>query len=330
MIHSPSTFESRPAERARLLATKRPAIFFYNGIGDHLLALPALRALARAFAGRLTLLGAACAPLFLYSELPVKRIIQLQRRGKKVDFDDQAARQELGRCDLFISLSPWMTSSLHRLMSALGPVPTVGLTSAFRLRANPGRWKHSADHTFSVARAVLGPIDIGSFSEPPHLPAASVKDAVVVRRHFLGTPRMLAVHGETKREKRWGRKRLGATLRRFLAAHPDYGVCLLGECALDLDLGEAKGRVLDCRGLDLATSFALVSQADRFLGMDSCMLHAADLFRVPGVGLFGPTKAREWGFRFGPGLSLQAPGRMADHAVDDVLSALKKAGRWEL
>jgi hypothetical protein len=28
------------------------------------------------------------------------------------------------------------------------------------------------------------------------------------------------------------------------------------------------------------------------------MLHAADLFRVPGVGIFGPTDPQKWGFRF--------------------------------
>jgi ADP-heptose:LPS heptosyltransferase len=41
-----------------------------------------------------------------------------------------------------------------------------------------------------------------------------------------------------------------------------------------------------------------VQESDLFLGADSSMLHAADLFRVPGVGLFGPTDPRRYGFRF--------------------------------
>jgi ADP-heptose:LPS heptosyltransferase len=40
--------------------------------------------------------------------------------------------------------------------------------------------------------------------------------------------------------------------------------------------------------------------ADLFLGVDSLFLHAADLFRVPSVGLFGPTACEEWGFRVTP------------------------------
>jgi ADP-heptose:LPS heptosyltransferase len=67
----------------------------------------------------------------------------------------------------------------------------------------------------------------------------------------------------------------------------------------------------------------LVGTADLFVGIDSSMLHAADLARVPGVGLFGPTRAAEWGFRFAPHRHVDRT-TMADITVDAVLDALEE------
>lgn len=47
-------------------------------------------------------------------------------------------------------------------------------------------------------------------------------------------------------------------------------------------------RLVRVERLRLGVALALVSLSDLFLGVDSCMLHMADLCRVPGVGLFGP------------------------------------------
>jgi ADP-heptose:LPS heptosyltransferase len=66
----------------------------------------------------------------------------------------------------------------------------------------------------------------------------------------------------------------------------------------------------------------LVANADLFVGIDSSMLHAADLARVPGVGLFGPTRAATWGFRFGPHRHVDR-STMADITVEEVLSAME-------
>jgi len=52
------------------------------------------------------------------------------------------------------------------------------------------------------------------------------------------------------------------------------------------------------------------------------MLHAADLARVPGVGLFGPTHPATWGFRFAPHRHL-ARSAMADITAQDVLDAME-------
>jgi hypothetical protein len=52
------------------------------------------------------------------------------------------------------------------------------------------------------------------------------------------------------------------------------------------------------------------------------MLHAADLARVPGVGLFGPTRAATWGFRFASHRHVEM-STMAEITAAEVLAALE-------
>jgi ADP-heptose:LPS heptosyltransferase len=52
------------------------------------------------------------------------------------------------------------------------------------------------------------------------------------------------------------------------------------------------------------------------------MLHLADLYQVPGVGLFGPTDPSEFGFRFARHLHVRA-ATMNEISVADVGHALE-------
>jgi hypothetical protein len=54
------------------------------------------------------------------------------------------------------------------------------------------------------------------------------------------------------------------------------------------------------------------------------MLHVADMARVPGVGLFGPTSAKEFGFYIGPHIMIQADGSMDKIGIDMVTEALNR------
>jgi ADP-heptose:LPS heptosyltransferase len=81
--------------------------------------------------------------------------------------------------------------------------------------------------------------------------------------------------------------------------------------------------VLSLPGLPLSYAMALVAASDLFLGVDSCMLHAADFHRVPGVGLFGPTSPRRWGFRFGPHRHVAVAGAIDQIGTAEVLAALE-------
>ena len=304
-------------------AASSPALLFSNGIGDHVLAMPALRAIAKAFTGRLTLMCSPTAPRFLFDELPLRRIVEVAffREDGTKHFDARAAVRELGACDLFISLVPWRSASLKSLVTQLSPAPAIGLTRDFPVQVPRDPSQHMADVLFRVARSLLRHARIAEFTAPLPLPAKARAEASALRERVAGSKRILAVHADTVPEKTWAPRRLAAVLRQFLGAHPDFCVCVVGTTPMPELLDR---RIVPCLGLPVATSFALVAQADLFLGVDSCMLHVADLCRVPSVALFGPTRAETWGLRFGSGVTIQAKGSMSSIGVGAVARALER------
>jgi ADP-heptose:LPS heptosyltransferase len=90
----------------------------------------------------------------------------------------------------------------------------------------------------------------------------------------------------------------------------------------ELSVGSERDRIIPMLGLPLDLTMGLVANADVFVGIDSSMLHAADLARVPGVGLFGPTRAAIWGFRFAPHRHVEMSS-MAEITAVEVLGALE-------
>ena len=124
----------------------------------------------------------------------------------------------------------------------------------------------------------------------------------------------------------WAPRKFISVLDKFLDRHPDYVAFVFDPERYGLDAGKHGNRVfpLPCSEITLARSFAILSETDLFLGVDSCMLHLADLYRIPGVGLFGPTDPLEFGFRFGPHKHIYSGQAMEDISESDVLSALEE------
>jgi ADP-heptose:LPS heptosyltransferase len=121
----------------------------------------------------------------------------------------------------------------------------------------------------------------------------------------------------------WPTDRWITVLEWFLERHSDTVVLDVGLCDLGLDRLSCGDRVIPCAGLPLSVAIGLLQWGNLFIGVDSCFLHAADLFRVPGVGLFGPTNSREFGFRFGPHRHVSGNPSMHSITVDAVIHAVQ-------
>ncbi len=286
--------------RIRPTDFQRPLLLFSNGIGDHFLNLPAVRAVVSLFGSRLTLACTSGFRRLFFADLDA-HVVEAPFWSTGSDqrgFDADAMAERVEEADLVLSLNPWHSVDVGRLLSILRPRTSVGFFQGFDVVLPLDFEVHSADLAFSLVQALDSRLRIESFAgalsiRPEHAPAATT-----IRNQIPPSMRVLAVHADTLTEKMISREAWLAVLDAFLERRADFIALVVGEQDQALDSGRHGDRVIPCCGLPLASSVALVSNADLFVGIDSCMLHAADLARVPGVGLFGPTNPEEFGFRF--------------------------------
>ena len=321
---SPDTGGGNRELLRKALKAEAPVIFFINGIGDNILNLPALRALGELFGDRLSLICSGSA-LFMFDDLPVKRAIKIRVESSAYgrEFDADAVASETGNCDLFLSLVPWHSESLTRLVEKLRPQLSVGFFSNYDIRMPLNFDQHTSELAFDIVRLFDARSRLHDFTAPPCYPNEARAEARQLREQLDPGAKALAVHADTGQQKMWDGVKLMQTLDTFLDLHPEFTVLLIGGRPQSLDCGLYGDRVIPCYGLPLPVSMALVTESDLFLGIDSCMLHAADFAGVPSVGLFGPTSAAEFGFLVGPHIAIQAPNTMAEIEAPDVTDALE-------
>jgi hypothetical protein len=304
-------------------AWRRPVVFFHNGQGDKLLARPALRALCAIFPGRLRMVCHEGDADRFYSEIAFAGVgeVAFRRQSGEWRFDADAGVEAVGDADGLVFLNTWFSQDVADLLARFPRAESVGFFREFTHRLPGAGRRHAVETAFQLPLWLDPSLRLEDFSYPPRFDARTVEAALRIRE-TLGPPRrVLAVHMTTAAEKMWPLDRWRELLRRFLAAHADYVALVLAPGPFGFE-GTALARVIPVYGLPLATAYALVGTADLFAGVDSCMLHAADLYRVPSVGLFGPTSAREWGVRFGPHRHV-AREAMDRIGVDDALAALE-------
>ena len=163
---------------------------------------------------------------------------------------------------------------------------------------------------------------IEHYAAPPKLPDAALALSRKLRADLPREAVLLAVHAETKPEKMWSPAKLAKVLNEFLELHRQVIAIVVGQDRWVVDIGHNRARVLSCHGIPLSAAFAVIGVCDLFLGIDSCMLHVADLYGLPGIGLFGPSDPSEWGFRFARHLHLSAE-TMNEISVAEVANALE-------
>ncbi len=307
------------------LEAQRPVALFANGIGDTILSLPALRALAALFPHRLSLICNRGAYRLCLSEISICGVVEPWKEdadGSR-EFRLTEVADATSGCDLFLSLVPWHSKSVKALLEILSPKLTIGFFPDFDIVLPRDYSKHSADLTFDLPKHLEPSLVLEDYAAPPQFPLQAQREARQLLAPIPPSLRLLAIHTDTLREKMWAHDRFVAVLDIFLERHSDFLVLAVGSIHQPLDTGRHGDRVIPCYGLTLPVSCCLVNQADLFLGVDSCMLHVADLCRVPGVGLFGPTSSDEFGFRFTQHRHVCANRAMDAISVDAVIEALE-------
>jgi ADP-heptose:LPS heptosyltransferase len=308
----------------------RPTVLLIGRLSDQIIALPALRGLAALFPeGIQLILGEGLFSCF-YRGLPVGedclRAHWRDRSESVIDVD--RIRKRAAPCDLFLSLSTAASGSIADLAARLGAGRTIGLDGAFAEHVPHDESMHMFDVLFSIPQRLEPSLRIDAFLDRPRFSnAAEAAAAKIARTYISRGQKLLFVHPETRDHKRWPPERFSLVLRRFLELQPEYRAVISSVAPFPMDLGAAKTRAIHL-DLHLELAMALLGHADLFLGVDSCFLHAADMFRIPGVALFGPTDPANRGFRFsGPFADLRLGPSLDAIPAELVLSRLLELAR---
>lgn len=303
---------------------KNPCVMFSNGLGDHFIVLPAIRALAQIFAGKLTLITEEMSHTeVIFAEVPFKHIHRTKHLSNDY-FDAEALAKEMGAYDAIISINPWLANGcIERLLELLNPEVAVGFYKCFPNHVPFNNKIHQADLAFSIPLYFDNTLKIDDFAYLPALPAQVKHVPDVFRQQIPEDCKVLVVHAETKVDKMWEEEKFIEVINHALENNDNLGVVLVGMKPLDLSNCRFAERVIPFDQVPFEVSWGVVSCADYFLGVDSVFLHVADLYKIPAVGLFKDESYTEFGIRFTKHRHVvSTTGQMTDISYEEVREAV--------
>ncbi len=304
----------------------RTAVFHINGLGDQLIAWPTLRALRHVLPGEMELWVGPAMYRSLYRDVEMTRWAVPHEADTPRQLNCAIVKDDHPPADLFVSISTWWNPSVQALMQRLGVARSVGLWGSYDEAITPPL-VNMFDHLFVVAQHFDARLVLEDFAAPPRFSDAAESAASrFVAAHLQPGERMLFVHPDTRPHKMWTAEGWSRVLCELLDAQPDIRIFLSSQTAPHgIALGRHQHRLVEVDA-PFEVVLAILRHASAFIGVDSCLLHGADLLRIPSVGLFGPTDPAEWGFRLTPRRRIVHTGGTPLDTVnpDIVLDALRE------
>lgn len=311
-------------------AYRSPYVFFSDGIGDCFFSLPALRALAELFDGRLTLICAHGLGGLFFSDLPFKSRIEIPGTVLPANRAEamEICKNEIKDCDLFIYLNPYYFEEITALVRLLNPVKAFGCFEVFPDQVKQDLHRHAIESAFNFARVFDEQLNLSDYVYPP----GKFTDGAISDRIIASIPadsKLIIVHPDTTKDyKTWPYENYSRLFDLILDDFPEAIIMIVGTLLLDYESCKHKDRVFSAADLPLEINLDLIPAADYFIGIDSCFLHAADFYRVPALGIFANTSlSARYGLFITPHYhAVPQSGLLSDlvpEAVYDSFKALK-------
>ena len=144
---------------------RSPPALIVGGIGDHLIALPALRAVASLMQGRLQLLCIPTAREIFFPDLALAAVHPMHHyhlhqigaapAAHAPDYRENAERElaaVIGHCDLFLSFERAVHPSTTALLRVLKPQKSIGLLPGFDIEIPFHHTPHAMDLAFALPK----------------------------------------------------------------------------------------------------------------------------------------------------------------------------------
>ena len=268
-----------------------------GGLGDVLLAVPAIRALRERFSSNQFLLCAQSQAAELLHDCGiVDRWISVESTACAALFGgtspvDRVLRDWLSRCDLAVAWTHDDAGVLAATLKGCGATAVV-VGSPFTLTLSS---VHQSDRFSEIIVGQVGQVVMTTLSVPKALRTQA--ESYLATCGFAGGRPLALVHpGSGSRHKCAAPEVLLPVLEGLEA---DGLELLLLEGPADQDLvarlvSRMARRPVLVRGLSVRLLAGVLSKVDLFLGHDSGVTHLAALLGTPTVGLFGPTDPARW------------------------------------
>lgn len=260
------------------------------------MARPAMSAANQAVAGHKALVTQQGPHRFLFEDLGFDQIVEVPMHATSSgrEFDVGEVTAKLPKCELFISGVSWNSGSLRKLRRSLRPAVAAGHFPEYDIVADASgdpNWTH---RLFALARLCGASGQLVDHRAPPRFSIRTSQRLNDFLRRLPTQTRTLVLHLDTLPHKMWEAQHWLRLLEEVLARRPDLIVLVVG-LREPPPMARFQDRVISMVGMRLEDSMYLVSKAHVFAGVDSCMLHVADICNIPAVGIFVGSSSAEFG-----------------------------------
>lgn len=312
---------------------------FGGGLGDAYIHLVTLRALQEIFQERFVLITTERnKDLYKEENFSKIEIIELSRvndnDGKLTaySFNMNYFNTLLDNCDVLIDLNPWYMPFEYKDYIEGSTCNTLGRFKFFKTHIPYDCSQNIFDSTFLFAKYFNDKLDIRDFAYPPQLGVKAKNFLEKVQTALQESLFLFGIQDETKDHKLWNPGSFEDLIDRLLDRYNNAGVIVLSrKTTIDLDKIRNKQRVISFGSPRAINEFiSLMHIVDLFIGIDSVFLHLTNLFKVPTIGIFGPTDPVEWGLKFTQGEIVVSksgktediPVALVEHAVNRLIEQL--------